>query len=304
MTTESKTLLVTGLSGFVGQHLLRLLPDTWRLLDIPDFDLLSPESLDRCLSAGSPDAVIHLAGQTFVPESFRNPHQTFETNLLGTLNLLQSLKRASFCGSFLYVSSGDVYGRVEFASLPVNERHPVRPLSPYAISKVSAELLCLQWSYTERWRVMVARPFNHIGSGQRLDFVIPAVAQQLARIQRGLQEPQVAVGDIDVSRDFLDVRDVVTAYFCLLEHGRSGEVYNVCSGEERIVRDLLAQLAELAGVAVDWVQDTARLRPSEQRRMAGCAQKIQEHTGWKPGISMTETLQNVLSDWVARERQE
>lgn len=150
---------------------------------------------------------------------------------------------------------------------------------------------------------MVARPFNHIGAGQRVDFVIPAVAQQLARIQRGSQAPQVEVGDIDVSRDFLDVRDVVAAYFCLLEHGRSGEVYNVCSGEERLVRELLVQLAELAGVTVDWVQDAARLRPSEQRRMAGCAKKIQEHTGWKPGISMTETLQDVLSDWVARERQ-
>lgn len=303
MTAEIKKLLVTGLSGFVGQHVLRLLPDTWRLLDIVDFDLLSPESIDRCFSSGPPDAVIHLAGQTFVPESFYNPHQTFNTNLLGTLNLLQSLKRSGFCGSFLYVSSGDVYGRVELAELPVNELHPVRPLSPYAVSKVSAELLCLQWSYTERWRVIVARPFNHIGAGQRVDFVIPAVAQQLARIRSRSQEPQVAVGDIDVSRDFLDVRDVVAAYFSLLEHGRSGEVYNVCSGEERPVRELLNRLAELAGVAVDWVQDAARLRPSEQRRMAGCAHKIQEHTGWKPRISITETLQSVLSDWVVRERQ-
>jgi len=294
-------LLVTGLSGFVGQHIQRQVPDTWELLSAPRLDLLASDSLDLYFSQDCPDAVIHLAGQTFVPESFRDPRYTLEVNLLGTLNLLQALKRNGFNGTFLYVSSGDVYGKVGERDLPVDEQLTPRPRNPYAVSKVAAELLCLQWSYSEPWRTMVARPFNHIGQGQRADFVVPGVARQLVRVRKGLQTPRIEVGDIDVTRDFLDVRDVISAYFQLLARGRNGEIYNVCSGTERSVRDLITLLSELVGVQVELVQDQARLRPSEQRRVVGCSQKLQEETGWKPGISIMETLQSVLSEWEARE---
>ncbi len=297
-----KTLLVTGLSGFVAQHIQRHLRDSsWELLDTAGINLLDVASLDRCLLAHCPDAVIHLAGQTFVPESFREPRSTFEVNLLGTLNLLQALKRRGFGGTFLYVSSGDIYGQLSESDLPVDEQLIPRPRNPYAVSKVSAELLCRQWSYTEPWRIIIARPFNHIGPGQREDFVISGMARQLVRIRKGLQAPRLAVGDIDVTRDFLDVRDVIDAYLHLLHRGGNGEVYNVCSGTERRIRDLIIQLAGLAGVEVELVQDQARLRPSEQRRVVGCSRKIQEETGWKPGISIMETLQSVLSDWEERE---
>lgn len=294
-------LLVTGMSGFVGQHIKRQMPDDWRLLDTQCVDLLAGESLDLCLAQDCPDAVIHLAGQTFVPESFLDPRHTLEVNLLGTLNLLQALKRNGFSGTFLYVSSGDVYGQVGEHDLPVNERLLPCPRNPYAVSKVSAELLCMQWSYSEPWRIVVARPFNHIGPGQRADFVLPSMARQLVRIRKGLQASRLDVGDIDVTRDFLDVRDVISAYFHLLKWGRAGEIYNVCSGREQSVRELITGLAELAGVQVELVQDQARLRPSEQRRVVGCSQKLQKETGWKPSISIMETLQSVLSDWEARE---
>lgn len=298
-----QTLLVTGLSGFVGQHLqCRLRDSSWELLDPAGVDLLDVASLDRCLLERCPDAVIHLAGQTFVPESFREPRSTFEVNLLGTLNLLQALKRRGFGGTFLYVSSGDVYGQLSETDLPVDEHLMPRPRNPYAVSKVSAELLCRQWSYTEPWRIMIARPFNHIGPGQREEFVISGMARQLVRIRKGLQTPRLDVGDVDITRDFLDVRDVIDAYLHLLRCGANGEVYNVCSGTERRIRDLITQLAGLAGVEVELVQDPARLRPSEQRRVVGCSRKIQEETGWKPGISIMETLQSVLSDWEAREQ--
>lgn len=302
----SRRLLVTGANGFVGRHLLALevagrVPG-WQLQIPPSgFDLLNPDSLDAALQAGVPDAVIHLAGQTFVPEAFRDPHRTLQVNLLGTLNLLQVLKRKGFVGSFLYVSSGDVYGQVEELSLPINECLAPRPRNPYGVSKVAAELLCQQWSYTEPWRIMVARPFNHIGAGQGDAFVIPSMARQLVRVRRGLQAPRLEVGDVDVTRDFLDVGDVLQAYLALLEHGRSGEVYNVCSGVERQVRDLITQMANLAGVEVELLQDAQRLRRAEQRRVVGCSKKLQKETGWKPSISITETLQSVLSDWEARE---
>lgn len=296
-----RKILVTGLSGFVGQQLQQH-PQiaTWHLLDNNRLELLDPASLTEMLQKDRPDAVIHLAGQTFVPEAFRAPQQTFEVNLLGTLNLLQALKQSGFCGSFLYVSSGDVYGQVNEEDLPIRETLLPRPRNPYAVSKVAAELLCLQWSYLEPWRIMVARPFNHIGPGQRSDFVIPGVARQLARIRLGLQAPRIEVGDVDVTRDFLDVRDVLDAYFHLLDRGRNGEIYNVCSGMEYRVRDLIEQMVNIAGVEVELVQDPARLRPSEQRRVAGSSWKLQQQIGWKSGISITETLKSVLSDWEAR----
>lgn len=304
--TESNTakkLLVTGLSGFVGTHLQNMLAGRleWQLLPSKAHDLLDPQSLDEWLAQGVPDAVIHLAGQTFVPEAFRDPHRTLEVNLIGTLNLLQALKCRGFSGTFLYISSGDVYGQVSEASLPIFESLAPQPRNPYAVSKVAAELLCLQWSYVEPWRIMVARPFNHIGTGQGEAFVIPSMARQLIRVRQGLQSAQLGVGDVDVTRDFLDVRDVLQAYLDLLEQGRNGEIYNVCSGIELRVRDMISQLAELAGVDVELVQDTTRMRRAEQRRVVGCADKLQKETGWKPGVSITETLQSVLSDWEARE---
>lgn len=296
-----KKLLVTGLSGFVGQQLQQHPQiDKWHLLTNNRLELLDPASLTEMLQKDRPDAVIHLAGQTFVPEAFRAPQQTFEVNLLGTLNLLQALKQSGFCGSFLYVSSGDIYGQVDEGDLPIRETLLPRPRNPYAVSKVAAELLCLQWSYLEPWRIMVARPFNHIGAGQRADFVIPGVARQLARIRLGLQASPIEVGDVDVTRDFLDVRNVLDAYFHLLDHGQSGEIYNVCSGIEYRVRDLIEQMVKIAGLDVEIVQDPARLRPSEQRRVAGDPWKLQQQTGWKSGISITETLKSVLSDWEAR----
>lgn len=300
-----KKLLVTGLNGFVGRNLQALLASMpnwpWQLLESKPHNLLDSASLDVWLQEDCPDAVIHLAAQSFVPEAFRDPQHTLQVNLLGTLNLLQALKRRAFSGTFLYVSSGDVYGQVAESDLPVVETLMPRPRNPYAVSKVSGELLCQQWSYTEPWRIIIARPFNHIGPEQAESFVIPSMARQLIRVQQGSQPAQLDVGDVDVTRDFLDVRDVLQAYLALLEHGRSGEIYNVCSGVERRVRKLIMQMANLAGVEVDLVQDASRMRFSEQRRVVGCSKKLQNETGWKPSISNTETLQRVLSYWAARE---
>lgn len=301
-----KRLLVTGLNGFVGKHISRHLQRadaTWELVTPPEnYDLTQPQTLSAWC-ASQPDAVLHLAGQTFVPESIRNPQRTFDANLIGTLNLLQALKAGGFDGTFLYVSSGDIYGQVDETCLPIREDLLPKPRNPYAVSKYAAEKLCLQWSYVEPWRILVARPFNHIGTGQSDNFVIPGMARQLIQISRGRQEPVLKTGDIDVTRDFLDVRDVIEAYLDLLEHGRSGEVYNVCSGQELKIRDLILELANLAGVEVALVQDPERFRPSEQHRVIGSAEKLQAETNWKPRISLTETLQSVLTDWQKREEE-
>lgn len=251
-----------------------------------------------------PDAVIHLAGQTFVPEAFRDPARTFDINLLGTLNLLQALKARGFQGTFLYVSSGDVYGQVSENDLPITEQQAPCPRNPYAVSKLSAEFLSLQWGLSEGWPVLVARPFNHIGSGQKDSFVIASAARQIIRIKQGLQAPQLEVGDIDVSRDFLDVGDVVSAYFALLEKGQAGQVYNICSGREQSIRSLIEQLADLAEVTMQLVQDPARMRRADQRRVCGSHERLTKTTGWTPDITTQQSLRAILSDWEKRVKQE
>jgi GDP-4-dehydro-6-deoxy-D-mannose reductase len=301
-----KRLFITGQSGFVGLAFERMRAHAvaaqgWDLVSADSsYDLLELDSLERVLRQARPDAVIHLAGQTFIPEAFRDPGHTLDVNLKGTLNLLQALQRCGFNGTFLYVSSGDVYGKVSPELLPITEQQPVRPQNPYAVSKAAAELLCYQWSCSTPWRILVARPFNHIGAGQREDFVISSVGRQLARIRLGLQEARILVGDVDVSRDFLDVEDVISAYLALLENGHNGEIYNVCSGKEYLIRDLIASMLYLSEVDAVIEQDPARLRPSDLRRVKGSNEKIEQATAWTPRIPMQQTLLNVLSDWDAR----
>ncbi|MDR9751148.1 GDP-mannose 4,6-dehydratase [Pseudomonas sp. SZMC_28357] len=303
----NKRLFVTGLNGFVGRHLqsrLKAGAAGWHLLPASSpYDLCQPDTLEG-LWPELPDAVIHLAGQTFVPEAFRDPARTFQVNLLGTLNLLQALKNRGFSGTFLYVSSGDVYGQVSESQLPITELQPPAPRNPYAVSKVAAELLSLQWGMSEGWPIMVARPFNHIGSGQKDSFVIASAARQISRIQRGLQAPQLEVGDIDVTRDFLDVGDVVCAYLALLDKGQPGQIYNICSGTEHSIRSLIEQLGDIAQVELQLVQDPARLRRAEQRRVCGSAAKLHQATGWTPAITTQQSLRAILSDWESRVEQE
>nr|WP_251030513.1 MULTISPECIES: GDP-mannose 4,6-dehydratase [Pseudomonas] len=296
-------MFVTGLNGFVGRHLKSRLdaPDSaWQVMPVATrYDLTDSKTLEG-LWPDIPDAVIHLAGQTFVPEAFRDPARTLNINLLGTLNLLQALKARGFTGTFLYVSSGDVYGQVAESQLPITELQPAAPRNPYAVSKLSAELLSLQWGMSEGWPVLVARPFNHIGPGQKDSFVIASAARQVSRIRQGLQPARLQVGDIDVTRDFLDVADVLSAYLALLDKGAPGQVYNICSGREQSIRSLIEQLADIAQVDVQLIQDPARMRRAEQRRVCGSPAKLRQATGWTPETTTQQSLRAILSDWEIR----
>lgn len=296
-----KRLFVTGYSGFVGNALKKQLasgasgitavaPDA--RLDIRDYDALM-----RAVADAQADSVIHLAAQSFVPDAFNDPRATFDVNFYGTLNLLRVLKEIDFRGRMLFVGSGDVYGLVQPEDLPLRETHPLKPRNPYAVSKVAAEALCYQWSQTEGLDIVMTRSFNHLGPGQDTRFVMADFARQVAEIKRGKRRPEIHVGDIDVSRDFTDVRDVVSAYLALLQDGRTGEVYNVCSGREVTIRSLLEKLIELAGIEAEIVRDTERMRPSEQRRVCGCNEKLIGDTGWRPGLAMDTTLTDTLKYW-------
>ena len=303
---QMKRLFITGESEFVGRAFDRLRAHAvaqhgWELVSAEGAsDLLDADSLDRVLSNARPDAVIHLAGPKAISEALRDPVHTPDIDLQGTLTLLQSLQRSGFNGSFLYVSSSDVYGSIDPAALPVTELQAPSPQNPYAVGKAAVEQLCHQWSRKLPWRMMVARPFSHIGPGQGEDFVIASVARQMARIKLGLQEPRILVGDIDVSRDFLDIEDVISAYLALLESGQNGEVYNVCSGKEYLIRDMIASMFYLTEIDASIEQDLTDKRALDTRRLKGCNKKIELATGWKPAIPMQQTLLNVLSDWDAR----
>jgi len=297
-----KKLYITGANGFVGHHLARIVAEggfgACTLHAMPEgLDIRDGKALLASLASVQPDWVIHLAARSFVPDSFANPRETMDVNLFGTLNLLCALREMKFQGRLLYVSSGDVYGAVPEAALPVTELQWPEPRNPYAASKVAAETLCLQWHRSEQLDVIVARPFNHIGPGQGERFVVPAFARQVSLIAAGLQEPALMVGDIDVTRDFSDVRDVVRAYAALLCHGRGGQTYNVCSGQEVTIRSILQILCTQAQVNPAVVQDSARLRPSEQRRMVADCRRLRHDTGWEPVIPLETSLQQILDQF-------
>jgi GDP-4-dehydro-6-deoxy-D-mannose reductase len=291
-----KKMLVTGYDGFVGSHFCAAyggipLADHEGLVDLRD-----AARVHSAIAALAPEAVLHLAAQSSVPQSFSDPMETLSINFLGTLNLLQALSARGFQGVFVYIGSADVYGKVSEAELPARETYPLRPRSPYAVSKVAAEALCYQWSQTENFRVVLTRPFNQIGPKQNSRFAIPGFARQIVEIRRGARPPVLVTGDLDVTRDFTDVRDAIRAYRILLESGKNGEVYNICSGRERTLRSLVVRLLEIAGVQAELQIDSALLRATEQRRMVGDSTKINEGLGWAPEIPMDKTLQDLLNE--------
>lgn len=293
-------LLVTGLSGFVGSHIAAL-PDAGDFsVEGCRADVRSPEQVLAAVEAARPDAVIHLAGQSSVAASMHDPVATYRVNFDGTLNLLMALRSSGFRGRMLYVGSADAYGRVMDAELPITEAHPLRPLNPYAVSKVAAEALCYQWSQSGPFEIMMARPFNHIGPRQSTRFAVADFGRQIAMAAAGLGPAVLSVGDIDATRDFTDVRDIVRAYALLLERGRNGHVYNVCSAQERSLRELIGGLCAEAGIEMQIRIAPERLRPVEQRRMCGSYDKLHAETGWEPSVPLPQTLRDILQYWMER----
>ena len=293
---DASRTLVTGSDGFVGRHFCGQyggipLADSQGRIDLSD-----RARLRSAIASAKPEAVLHLAAQSSVAASMRNPEATFQVNFFGTLHLLEALDAAGFQGVLLYVGSADVYGRTDDADLPSRESQPLRPLSPYAVSKVAAEALCYQWSQLRKFRVVLARPFNQIGPGQDARFAAVQFARQVSRIRRGLQPPVITTGDLDVTRDFTDIRDAIRAFYMLLDRGENGEIYNICSGQEQSLRSLVESFLLISGVKAELRIDRERLRPAEQRRIVGNSDKIRAAVGWKPEIPLHTTLADILRE--------
>jgi len=291
---EHGSVLVTGHTGFVGTILM----ESHNGLAFEDeqgrIDLDSPLRIKRFVEAHEFEYVIHLAAQSHVPTSIENPAKTINSNLVGTINLLEALKAKNFAGRFLYVSSGDVYGRVAEEHLPITESQPVNPGNPYAVSKVAAELFCLQQADRVDFDIMVARPFNHIGVGQSEQFVVPKLLQQTYKASKSSIQRPIVVGNVEVSRDFSNVKDVITAYFSILEKGKNCQIYNVCSGIETKISELLDVAKSQFGVSNRVVVDPRLLRPNEQMRAVGTHEKLKSDTGWVPAFSPKETVKEMI----------
>jgi GDP-4-dehydro-6-deoxy-D-mannose reductase len=295
--------LVTGAGGFVGVHLVRHLEqqgdDVVELERRNDgIDIADADALTEAVVAAKPEAVYHLAGAADVGGSWAAPRETFLANALGTLNVLEASREAG-AERVLAVTSADVYGRVTSDELPLGEDRPLRPVSPYAASKVAADALAQQAWLGHRLPVIRVRAFNHLGPGQSDRFVAPSLAARIARNERDGGD-DVPIGNMTPRRDVTDVRDVVRAYRLLMEAGEPGAVYNVCRGSAVSVQQIAEALLAMATRPMRLVSDPALQRPVDIPVLVGDNTALRAATGWEPTIPLDQTLSDVLADWRAR----
>jgi len=308
--------LITGAGGFVGRHLCAyLLAHTdWQMvgtvyphpvesqprekrLRLTHADLRDPESVRALVGEARPDHIFHLAAQAFVPTSFADPWDTLENNIRAQLNLLEAVRRSGREVRVLVIGSNEEYGAPKPEELPQTEESALRPNNPYAVSKVAQDFLGLQYYLAYGAPVVRVRPFNHTGPGQSPRFVVPAFASQIARIEAGLQEPAMKVGNLKAARDFSDVRDIVRAYHLAATQGEPGEVYNLASGQPQSIRGLLDRLLSLTDVEIRVERDPERYRPVDVPQVYGSAEKFHRRTGWEPQIPFEQTLRDTLDYW-------
>ena len=314
--------LITGIAGFAGRHLADLLcargddvygtihsaesrarlnelaarwPSLAERLHVAD--VTDAQAMARVVTEVQPEGIFHLAGITFVPHTVADPDAAMRVNVLGALHVFAAVERQALRCRILAVASGEAYGDVRADELPVRETCPFRPLSPYAASKAALDLLAYQWARGAGLDIVRVRPFNHTGPGQRPDFVCPDFARQLVAAARGARPPVLSVGDLDLVRDFSDVRDVVAAYAAVWERGTAGEAYNVCSGVGRSVRSVLDALREIVGVEVRIEVAPERRRRVSVPTLIGSADKLRAATGWTPRHAWHDTLVAVVNDW-------
>jgi len=308
--------LVTGINGFVGSHLAEYLLEhtDWQVagtvygdleniahlegrLELHHVELSQMDAAVAVLEATRPDYVIHLAAQAVPSLARHDPWPTLETNIHLQFNMLHAVKNLGLDCRMLVVGSGEEYGLVTAGELPVGEDTPLRPLNEYAVSKIAQEMLGLQYYLAFGVPVVVVRPFNHVGPRQRLGFVAPDFARQIAEAEAGLSDPVMSVGNLDVSRDFSDVRDIVLGYHLAIVQGEPGEVYNLGSERACSIGDLLDTLVSYSEVRVEVRQDATRLRPADVPVVVSDCSKFRQLTGWRVTIPFDESLADVLDYW-------
>ena len=319
--------IVTGAYGFVGKYLTRELADAgYEVLaeDIIDLypssrsatgfealpdgvvyqkcNLLNASAVEKLVKEWNPDAVFHLAAQSSGALSFKDPVGTVRTNVLGFLNLIEAVRKNKGSARILAVGSCEEYGKRSSEEMPLSENADIEPANPYAASKAAQTILALQYFRAFNMNIIVTRSFNHTGPGQSTTFVFPSFARQCARVKAGIDKPVIRTGNLDILRDFLDVRDVVRAYRLLVEKGETGHVYNVCSGEGLNLQDALKMMIDEAEITVDIQTDPDLLRPVDVPVFTGSNRKLCDDTGWERKIAAKEMITDLLKYWCERSK--
>jgi len=311
--------LITGITGFAGSHLADyILADhpgvriygliRWRSpmdniihiqdkVELHEADLKDIVSLKKALAEIKPDRIFHLAAQSYVPASWKLPVETFVTNSIGQINLFEALLSLKLNPKIQIAGSSEEYGHVYPEEIPMKETNPLRPLSPYAVSKVAQDLLAYQYFKSYGLKTVRTRGFNHTGPRRGEVFVTSNFAKQIAEIEKGKKEPVIHVGNLEAKRDFTDVRDIVRAYWLAAEKGADGDVYNIGSGKSLAMKEMLDILLAQSKTKVKIQVDPERLRPSDVPILWSDCSKFVSLTGWKPRIPLEKTFKDLLNYW-------
>src|SRR3989339_47493 len=310
--------LITGITGFVGSHLAEYLLERgnievcgierWRSktdnikhiekkIRIIECDIRDYVSVEKTIKEIKPDKIFHLAAQSFVPTSWNAPQETLTTNIIGQLNIFESVRSAGINPEIQLACSSEEYGMVLENEVPIKETNPLRPLSPYAVSKVGQDYLGYQYHQSYGIKAIRTRAFNHTGPRRGDVFVTSNFAKQIAEIEKNKKEPVIKVGNLEAKHDFTDVRDMVKAYWVSTEKCTPGDVYNICSGKAWTIQSVLDMLLSFSKVKVTVKQDPARMRPSDVLVLLGDNTKFCKQTGWKPEIPIEKTLKDLLDYW-------
>jgi GDP-4-dehydro-6-deoxy-D-mannose reductase len=311
--------LITGITGFAGSHLaehLLSLGDVevhgmvrWRSpmeniegitsqLTLHECELRDANSVRKTIRKVRPDRIFHLAAQSFVPTSWHAPHDTMNNNVVGQLNIFESLVKEGLTETRIQIAcSSEEYGLVHPDEAPISEENPLRPLSPYAVSKIAQDYLAYQYHMSYGLFTVRTRGFNHTGPRRGEPFVCSNFAKQIAEIEAGLKPPVIKVGNLEAERDFTDVRDTVRAYHLSLEKCESGEVYNICSGRTWAISKVLEMLLGMSDMDVEVQEEPERMRPSDVPLLLGDNSRFREATGWSTTIPFEKTLKDTLDYW-------
>ena len=313
-------LLITGFTGFVSTHFLDLLNSAEPGAEVlgidknfPDFDftlypkltisfrdidLLNKNDVEEVIVSFHPTHILHLASVSSVALSWQTPLDSFVNNTNIFLNLVEQVRVNHIPCRILSVGSSEEYGEVAEEDLPLTEENSLHPLSPYAVARVAQEMLSKIYADGFNLDIIITRSFNHIGPGQKDSFVISSFARQMVQLAKEKSSNNtITTGNLSITRDFLDVRDVVKAYYALLKNGKKGEVYNICSGNGIVLKDIVLKMAELLNMKIRIETDPVLIRPNENKRIIGSFKKIHTALGWHPEIPLEKSLVDIISYW-------